>query len=93
MTTRQPLTYTSDERPEYAFCESVHATGRSPWHIRKVPDGILKLGGGITTPSLCGTIKITGFGANGWDLNVRITDQQLTHACPRCVVEYLRLGI
>ena len=65
----------------YSFCESVHATGRSPWHIRRLA-GERKLGGGIDTPSLCGRVT------QGWDLEVEITEHHLEHACERCVQLY-----
>lgn len=45
----------------HSLCESVHASGRSPWHIRENA-GPLKLGGGIDTNSLCGLVRA------GWDL-------------------------
>lgn len=27
-----------DTEPKFSFCESVHATGTSPWHIRRLTD-------------------------------------------------------
>lgn len=66
--------------PPYAFCESVHASGLSPWHIRTIdPEKGLKLGGGIYSDSLCGHVH------HGWDLNVVITEHHLGHSCPECV--------
>ena len=62
----------------YSFCESVHATSTSPWHLRKMTSEGKKLGGGIDTPSLCGLIK------QGWDLQVGLTEHHIKHACPKC---------
>lgn len=73
-----------EENPKYAFCEGVGANHFSRWHIRKVPDGTLKFGGGITTPSLCGHVRMT----YGWDLRVKIDEHHLTHACSECVTVY-----
>lgn len=72
-------------KPRFSFCESVTASGRSPWHIREIPEGEkLKTGGGITTPFLCGR-KV-----NGWDLDVEITEHHLTHTCKSCFAEYTK---
>ena len=68
---------------EYSFCESIHATSTSPWHIRRLTDAGRKPGGGIDTKSLCGHVE------RGWDLNVKITSHHLEHACPRCMMHYL----
>lgn len=63
----------------YSLCESVHASGRSPWHIRKLTAQGKFLGGGIDTQSLCGHVKY------GWDVNVEITPQVLDNcACKEC---------
>ena len=69
------------ELPGYSFCESAHATSHSRWHIRALDAAGKKLGGGITTPSLCGLVT------RGWDLNVDITSFHLERACPRCVAK------
>jgi hypothetical protein len=67
----------------YAYCESVHAGGLSPWHIRELDQsGKLKLGGGITTNSLCGRV------ARGWDLNVPISLGHDKHTCRDCLIEF-----
>lgn len=73
----------SQERklPGYSFCESVHATSYSHWHIRALDAAGRKLGGGITTPSLCELVT------RGWDLAVEITPFHLERACPRCVAK------
>lgn len=68
----------------YVFCESVHASGTSPWHIRKLTEAGLKLGGGIDTGSLCGHVEA----GRGWDLAVEITAHHLAHACKECVENY-----
>ena len=74
---------TPDEEPfaAYAFCESVHAGSASRWHIRKLAAKGRKCGGGIDTNSLCGHVKAP----MGWDLEVKITEKQLTGCCPQCV--------
>lgn len=70
--------------PVYSFCESVHASSISPWHLRKLTEVGQKLGGGVDTPSLCGRVKER----QGWDLDVEITEHHLGHACPTCVAAY-----
>jgi hypothetical protein len=94
------LEYGDDEKPKYAFCESVHAGPLARWHIRKLSDVGLKLGGGIDTASLCGRVRPMGDmtsgqrGGGGWDLRVRIrpehfhTDQLVV--CEACAAEYLK---
>lgn len=87
---------TSDKpaQPEaYAFCESI--TGIGPWHIRKLTERGMKLGGGIDTPSLCGLVLPFGQldehgrrGCGGWDLNVRMHEYHLSQACPGCAEKY-----
>ena len=62
----------------FAYMESVTASGSSKWHIRKLPDRKLKLGGGITTPSLCGRVT------RGWDLSVPLSAQHMRHTCTEC---------
>jgi hypothetical protein len=76
-----------DEQVKFAFCESVHAGGGSPWHIRPIKT-ILKPGGGIDTSSFCGHVRPN---VGGWDILVRITGHHLTHACPACVAEYQKV--
>lgn len=71
----------------YAFCESEAASSYSRWHIRQVPDGEpLKLGGGITTASLCGYLQAR----RGWDLAVSIDGHHLSHSCTLCAEEYTK---
>lgn len=69
---------------EYSFCESIHAGGNSKWHLRELTSVGKKLGGGITTPSLCEIVK------HGWDLSVSITDFHLeNNTCTKCKLVYL----
>ena len=68
----------------YVFCESIHAGGASPWHIRRLGHAGVKLGGGIDTPGLCGRPEV----GRGWDLSVGLTEHHLGHSCPRCVTLY-----
>ena len=76
---------------DYSFCESVHATPYSKWHIRKLTNVGKKLGGGADTKSLCGRDV-------NWDLSIDIgkfnlenskDEAQLwTIACPVCLEVY-----
>jgi hypothetical protein len=87
---QQPGTYAPGEVPEYAFCECSCAGSRSKWHIRKVKTKLC-LGGGIDSPSLCGHVKPFGPAIGdlgGWDINVKITELHLGHACSECVAKY-----
>jgi hypothetical protein len=67
------------------FCESVSASGNSPWHLRW-RTGEKKLGGGVDTDSLCGRVKAP----HGWDLEVdpHKTGVEHDHVCTRCRAEY-----
>lgn len=78
------------EAPKYSFCESVTATGSSPWHLRLLDETGPHYTGGITTESLCGLIQPRGVerGLGGWDLKVKITEHHLGHTCRRCVAKY-----
>lgn len=79
-------TYAKGDKPDYAFCESVHATGTSPWHIRKVgPEG-LKCAGGIGNNSLCDRVKAP----YGWDLEVKISEEYLksVNICKGCFEKF-----
>lgn len=66
---------------DHSFCESIHASSSSPWHIRKLTSKGRKLGGGIDTPTLCDLIYPLGApiprknhtGNGGWDVAVPIT--------------------
>lgn len=63
--------------PTHSFCETMFASGVTPWHIRKLTTVGRKLGGGADTPSLCGKDV-------AWDLSVEITSHHLTHCCLYC---------
>jgi hypothetical protein len=67
----------------YSFCESVHASGRSPWHIRALTTKGKRLGGGVDTTSLCGLVKPPA----GWDLETDFTESW-TGVCKNCVAAY-----
>ena len=69
---------TSDD---YSFCESVHAAGHSPWHLRKLTETGPKYGGGADTPALCGRTV-------AWDMDVTITPFHLTQICKACAAAY-----
>lgn len=63
-----------------SFCESIHASSLSSWHIRTRDEGMpLKFGGGIQTVSLCGRVK------TGWDLEVPVTEHHYDHVCKDCI--------
>jgi hypothetical protein len=64
-----------------SLCESVHASGTSPWHLRVLTDKGPKHGGGIDTASLCDVVKPP----YGWDLNVSITPASLESVCQGCL--------
>lgn len=49
---------------DYSYCESVTATGTSPWHIRRLTEIGRKLGGGADTPALCGREVSWDLGGN-----------------------------
>ena len=72
----------------YSFCESVHASSRSKWHIRRLTEKGPKYGGGIDTKSLCGAVSA------GWDLRVPIEDRVAgvlardNSVCFQCLEEY-----
>lgn len=70
-----------DVIPGVCFCESIHASGRSPWHLRRPTAAGLKLGGGIDTTSLCGRVT------RGWDLDVPVTEPHFEHTCRDCLAE------
>lgn len=65
-----------------SFCESVTATGLSPWCLRWLDAAGPKFGGGVTTPSMCGRVRARF----GWDIEVAITPFHLeANACPQCL--------
>lgn len=67
------------------FCEGVHATGNSPWHLRWRL-GEKKLGGGIDSDSMCGRVKAP----EGWDLESETDRTGIDHdfVCKQCREEY-----
>lgn len=67
-----------------SLCESVHAGPRSPFHIRYLDGAGKKLGGGITTDSLCGHVKVK---VGGWDLEGEF-DARLPNLCAGCLAKY-----
>jgi len=67
----------------YSFCESMTAVSNN-WHIRKLDDTGKHASGGITTPSLCGTVKPIPDGLGGWDVTVDITPHHVAHNCQQC---------
>lgn len=69
-------------KEQFAFCETVTASSQSKWHIRKLGEAGLKLGGGVDTKALCGREV-------AWDLNVELTEHHLEHnTCKRCRALY-----
>lgn len=70
---------------EYAYCETVNASGSSPWHIRKLGKAGLKLGGGADTDTICGRKP-------SWDIQSPVCDATLRAgvACRECESEYRR---
>lgn len=75
---------------KFAYCESVHATSISPWHIRELSAAVgLKLGGGVDTASLCGRVQPRGAGPGGfggWDLVVAVElDDPFGRVCVQCL--------
>lgn len=86
--------------PEFAFCEPVTATPTSAWHIRRVGEEGLKLGGGIPVAPLCGRESVI----RGWDLKSEVTVQSVLDGitpregdgrifvCRACASEYNALA-
>lgn len=54
---------------KYRFCEPVHASSYSKWHVRRLTKEGTKYTGGADTPALC-KHKVD------WDLRVAITPQK-----------------
>ena len=65
----------------YSFCESVMATGESPWHIRPLTAAGRKFGGGADTKAFCGREV-------AWDLDLEINARRLEHCCRNCAKGY-----
>lgn len=71
---------------KYSFCESVWASSISRWHIRRVGDEGIHLGGGAPGPPLCG---IMGDQWSGWDLDVKLAKYNVDNvACRECARIY-----
>jgi hypothetical protein len=62
---------------EYSFCETVTASGSTPWHIRPLSATGRKLSGGADTDALCGR-KVA------WDVGVPLTVFHLSRCCWKC---------
>jgi len=73
-----------NKQPEFSFCESVHASSLSPWHIRRLTDAGKKLGGGADTKSLCGREMC-------WDLEVNIEAIHQDICCRTCWNRYMEI--
>ncbi len=70
---------------KYSFCENIHATSYSKWHIRRLTTRKFKFAGGADTPALCGRVV-------SWDLDVKLDSHHLAHnSCSRCAEEYGKL--
>lgn len=70
---------------EYSFCESVHASSYSKWHIRKLTSKGKFLGGGADTLALCG-LKVA------WDLNVPVSKlDNRNKVCLKCKEKFIEL--
>lgn len=70
----------------FSFCESVAASGRSPWHIRPLEkDPALRKSGGIDSDSLCTHVKAP----YGWDLRPLAADWlKESFVCRTCLERY-----
>lgn len=75
------MSATVERDPRYAFCETIHASSYTPWHIRQLTDAGRKFGGGADTPALCG-LRVS------WDIPTPV-NPILEHACNKCVEAYL----
>lgn len=64
---------------QYTFCETIHASAASPWHIRESTKAGKKLGCVADTPSLCGR-KVS------WDIGVEFS--LLFTCCNTCRAVY-----
>lgn len=62
-----------------SFCESVWATGSSPWCVRILTDKGLFPGGGVDSASLCGRVHV----GRGWDIPVKF-DPDSPNICQGC---------
>lgn len=86
----KPLDPRDPGDPAFSFCEPVWAGPLARWHVRLLDGAGRKLGGGITTDSLCGTVPA----GKGWDLGVAVTEARMSDenvVCPRCAAAYKAL--
>ena len=65
---------------KHSYCESIHATSTSPWHIRELTDQGRKLGGGADTKALCG-LEVS------WDLEVDVKLSNADGICVTCLTK------
>ena len=71
---------------EFAYCETIWASGISKWHIRQLTERGKKPSGGADSPGLCGREV-------AWDLEVPITAKNLDpkYVCTLCRMKYITL--
>lgn len=62
---------------DFSFCETVTASGTTPWHIRRLTQAGQFLGGGADTLALCGR-------SVSWDIRIPIKPDHL-HAKMVCL--------
>jgi hypothetical protein len=74
--------------PKYVFCET---TAAYVWHVRKLSEQGIKLGGGADTKTLCGLRP-------SWDLKAPVAayahivrDGQGNGICHKCLQEYRKI--
>ena len=67
----------------YSFCKSDAESGRR-WHIRKLDERGYVFNGGVTTPSLCETLKA----GTGYDVSIPVTKDELIWCCSDCAKLY-----
>lgn len=70
-----------------SYCETIHATGTSPHHIRVLTDEGMKTGGGADTPALCGVDVAwdTSIVASLKELDARIANEHPSNrVCVNC---------
>jgi hypothetical protein len=70
MKMRRHSVITTLSSPQYSFCERSTATATSPWHIRRVGEEGIKLGGGAPDTALCSAEL-----RKGWDVQREVTAQ------------------
>lgn len=65
---------------ELSYCETIHASATTPWHLRILTGAGKKLGGGADTKSFCG-LEVA------WDLDVEISLPHNDRVCQTCVAK------